>query len=137
MPAGGASSVACLADAVAPATLPVVKDNCGNTLTPSAPEAGTDPACGGTKTYTYTYTDCAGKTYPWTYTYTIAAKTPPRIVTCPASQSFCEIVTASYTIPVIIVESNNCNRTIEITYLINGVTNRAGKGNDASGLFNP
>src|SRR4051794_41918925 len=75
MPAGGASSVACLADAVAPATLPVVKDNCGNTLTPSAPVAGTDPACGGTKTYTYTYTDCAGKTYPWTYTYTIAAPT--------------------------------------------------------------
>ncbi|MFZ5430168.1 MAG: PKD-like domain-containing protein, partial [Bacteroidota bacterium] len=56
LPAPGASTVDCLAEAVAP-TPPVVTDNCNNTLTPSAPVASADPACGGTKTYTFTYTD--------------------------------------------------------------------------------
>ena len=33
-----------------------------------------------TKTWTFTYTDCAGVTYPWVYTYTISAP----VVTMPA-----------------------------------------------------
>src|SRR5687768_18047009 len=67
----GASTVACLADAVAPTTnLPLVK-------VPSCPTrrssdlASPDVACEGTKTYTFTYTDCANNTATWTYTYTI------------------------------------------------------------------
>src|SRR5678810_212294 len=71
-PAPGASTVACLADAVAP-TPPVVVDNCGRTLTASAPVAGTDPTCAGTKTYTFTYTACDNTTVTWVYTYTISA----------------------------------------------------------------
>ena len=55
MPAAGASTVACPADAVAP-TPPTVLDNCGRTLTVSAGVPGADPACAGTKTYTFTYT---------------------------------------------------------------------------------
>jgi hypothetical protein len=35
LPAAGASSVACITDAVLP-TPPAVTDNCGNTITPSA-----------------------------------------------------------------------------------------------------
>jgi gliding motility-associated-like protein/uncharacterized repeat protein (TIGR01451 family) len=66
--------VANLSDAKAPTTLPVVTDDCGRTLTPSAPveKENMSGAC-GTKTYTYTYTNCANKTYEWVYTYIIAA----------------------------------------------------------------
>ncbi|WP_405349636.1 hypothetical protein, partial [Ruminobacter amylophilus] len=61
--------------ATAPATLPVVKDVCGNTLTAPTPVVTDDPAsltCNGTRTYTYTYKDCANKEFVWTYTYTIS-----------------------------------------------------------------
>ena len=74
MPAAGASTVACLANATAP-TPPVVTDNCGRTLTVSAPVAGTDPVCAGPKTYTFTYTLCDNTTQTWVYTYTISAPT--------------------------------------------------------------
>src|SRR6266513_3600856 len=70
MPAAGSSTVACPADAVSP-TPPSVSDNCGRAITPSAPVISPDPVCAGTKTYTYTYTDCAGVARQWVYTYTI------------------------------------------------------------------
>src|SRR5258706_3037489 len=43
-------------------TPPVVTDNCGRTITPSAPVLSPDPPCAGTKTYTYTYTACDNAT---------------------------------------------------------------------------
>ncbi len=43
MPDNDGSTVACVADAVAPA-LPVVKDNCGNILTPADPVISQAPA---------------------------------------------------------------------------------------------
>src|SRR5258706_1941079 len=82
IPAGGSSTVACPSLAVAP-TPPVVTDNCGRTITPSAPAVTPDPACSGTKTYTYTYTACDNTAYTWVYTYTISAPT----VTIPAGGS--------------------------------------------------
>src|SRR5437763_14774792 len=69
LPDNATSSVNCPPDAI-PSTPPVVKDACGNTLTPIMP-TGTTPACNGTKVYTFTYTDCAGNKADWTYTYTI------------------------------------------------------------------
>ena len=69
LPADASSTVNCLALAVAP-TPPAVNDACGTSLTPTM-TAGADPACEGTKVYTFTYTDCAGNTAAWTYTYTI------------------------------------------------------------------
>src|SRR5260221_3653516 len=74
IPAGGSSTVACPSAAVAP-TPPVVTDNCGRTITPSAPVISPDPPCAGTKTYTYTYTACDNTAYTWVYTYTISAPT--------------------------------------------------------------
>jgi uncharacterized protein YjdB len=70
MPDNAASTVACVADIVAP-TVPMVTDNCGNTLTASAPVVSTTPACEGDVTYTYTFTDCEGNTHDWVYTYTV------------------------------------------------------------------
>ena len=107
LPADGSSTVACLADAVAP-TVPVVTDNCGRTITPSAPVVGTDPLCAGTKTYTYTYTDCAGVAKTWIYTYTISAPT----FTLPADGSSTVACLADAVAPTPPTVLDNCNRTI-------------------------
>ena len=73
-PVATTGTAECLADATAPTTLPVVKDVCGNTLTAPTPVVTDSPdpiTCEGTRTYTYTYKDCANKEFVWTYTYTI------------------------------------------------------------------
>ncbi|MCC6723341.1 MAG: M36 family metallopeptidase, partial [Saprospiraceae bacterium] len=73
VPANGAATVACPANAVAP-TLPTVTSNCGEVLTPSAPVITNSPnplSCEGTRTYAYTYTDCEGNTAVWSFVYTI------------------------------------------------------------------
>ncbi|MFN9954240.1 MAG: hypothetical protein ACK55I_14175, partial [bacterium] len=62
VPANGSSTVSCIALATTPAP-PSVNDNCGNALTPSGPvTGGTYTSCEGTRTFTYTYTDCEGNT---------------------------------------------------------------------------
>ena len=71
MPSNEGSTVACIALATVP-TPPSVNDNCGNLITPSAGvPGGTYDGCEGTRTYTFTYTDCEGNTHDWVYTYTI------------------------------------------------------------------
>ncbi|MCQ2234281.1 MAG: gliding motility-associated C-terminal domain-containing protein, partial [Paludibacteraceae bacterium] len=62
-------------------TLPVVKDNCGNVLTPTAtsPVISAIPACEGDVTYTYTYEDCEGNTHDWVYTYHLKDSIKPEI----------------------------------------------------------
>ncbi|WP_320167954.1 Ig-like domain-containing protein [Mangrovibacterium marinum] len=71
MPANDGTTVACVALVFEP-TPPIVVDNCGNELTPSAAaEGGTYDGCEGTITYTFTYTDCEGNSHDWVYTYTI------------------------------------------------------------------
>jgi gliding motility-associated-like protein len=75
VPADASSTVECLADATQP-TAPTVTDACGNELLPVVTESA-DPNGEGTKTYTFTYTDCAGNVAVYTYTYTIDDTTPP------------------------------------------------------------
>ena len=58
-PVGTFSTVGTLAAAVAPSTLPVVMDVCGNTLDAPVPIVSTSVTCGGSRTYTYTYVDCS------------------------------------------------------------------------------
>ena len=89
-PATTNSNVECLSQATeAGFAKPVFHDVCGNTATISAAVVGgTYPvgnSCTGTKTYTYTFTDCAGLTSTWTFTYNIIHVTPPVI---PVSDSF-------------------------------------------------
>src|SRR5512134_110210 len=107
MPAAGSSTVACAADAVSPA-VPTVKDNCGRTLTAGTPVVSADPACAGTKTYTYTFTDCAGQTYQWVYTYTISAP----VVTMPAAGSSTVACAADAVSPAVPTVKDNCGRTL-------------------------
>src|SRR5690606_39492067 len=70
MPDAITTPVACLSEATMPTPRPV-NDNCGRPLSVSAGVPGTDPACAGDKTYTFTYTDCANETYTWVYTYQV------------------------------------------------------------------
>ena len=80
MPAGGGSTIQCVANATLPVP-PTVTDNCGRTLSVGSGAAGADPSCNGLKTWTFTYTDCAAATYNWVYTYTINDNTAPVINT--------------------------------------------------------
>src|SRR5690606_20960983 len=83
VPGPGSSTVACIGDAQAPPTPPVVTDNCGNSIVPTGPVISADPVCSGDKTYTYTYENCDGTSQDWVYTYTI----DPPTFTPPADQS--------------------------------------------------
>ena len=78
LPANGSSTVACISDAQVIPTPPSVMNSCGSALVVSGPVIGADPICSGTKTYTWTYTDCTGTATDWVYTYTI---TPPTFIT--------------------------------------------------------
>lgn len=73
VPANGASQVACPSQITQP-TPPAVLDACGKTLTPTGPVVVNNPnpiACEGTRTYTWTYTDCAGHSHPWSHVVTV------------------------------------------------------------------
>ena len=109
MPAGGSSTVACPADAVAP-TVPTVLDNCNRPLTVGTCDLGADPVCAGTKTYTYTFTDCAGQTYQWIYTYTISAP----VVTMPAGGSSTVACLADAVAPAVPTVLDNCNLPLTV-----------------------
>lgn len=84
-PVDAGTTVSCPSASNTPPTafLPTVMDNCGATLSPSGPVVS-PPVCVGTRTYTYTYTDCAGNTQDWVYTYTILPNTSLAIH-CPAN----------------------------------------------------
>ncbi len=87
--ADGASTVECIDDATETFTLPTVNDTCGNLLSPSTAVITETPgstACEIIRTYTYTYTDCAGNSDTWTFVYTIKDTTPP-VLTLPANQT--------------------------------------------------
>jgi hypothetical protein len=90
-----------------PPTPPTVLSNCGETLMPSAPVITNAPnplLCEGTRTYTYTYTDCEENTATWSFVYTIIDNIPP-LITCPASLTVCESTMVTYTPP---VGTDNC-----------------------------
>ncbi len=109
MPADGSLTVSCpVATNTAPA-LPTVVDNCGNTLSPSTPAISSALTCEGTRTYTYTYTDCEGNTHNWVFTYTVEYEQFPNpvdagsTVSCPA---------ATNTAPPLPVVVDNCGVTL-------------------------
>jgi hypothetical protein len=75
--ADGGSTIQCESAVTAP-TPPHATDVCGEDLTGQLTNTTTTgTSCNGTKTYTFTYTDCAGLTTVWNYVYTIQDDTPP------------------------------------------------------------
>src|SRR4029077_557975 len=107
LPAPGASTVPCVSNAVAP-TPPAVTDNCGRTITPSAGVPGANPACGGTKTWTFTYNACDGTPYNWVYTYTISSPT----ITLPANGSSTVACPALAVAPTPPTVTDNCGNNV-------------------------
>ncbi|WP_343584137.1 gliding motility-associated C-terminal domain-containing protein [Flavobacterium sp.] len=114
MPANGAKTVECSSAVVAPA-VPEVKDNCGNVLVASAPVISAMPACNGTVTYTYTFTDCAGHKHDWVYTYTIDNTMAPK-GTAPADitvQCIDDIPAAN--VNAVTNVTGNCSNSVTVT----------------------
>ncbi|MDL2227308.1 T9SS type A sorting domain-containing protein [Bacteroidales bacterium OttesenSCG-928-K03] len=69
----GLSTVDCIAD-IDPPTPPGEQDACGNDITDIKLEIVDDPkplACNGSRTYKYTYRDCAGNTAVWEHVFNI------------------------------------------------------------------
>ena len=85
-PADEAATVNCLINAIIPPIPPSVIDNCGSEIIPEGPTEGPDPVCvgAGTKTFTWTYTDCAGNIDVYTFTYTIEDIARPEFNVTPA-----------------------------------------------------
>jgi|GEM_PF-1126291 len=78
LPSNETNTVNCIADATETFIIPAVNDACGNPIIPSAPVIVESPIildCEGTRTYTYTYSDCAGNSAEWEYLYTIEIPT--------------------------------------------------------------
>ncbi|WP_243350302.1 HYR domain-containing protein, partial [Parabacteroides sp. FAFU027] len=112
MPTAGASTVACISDAQTVPANPTVNNSCGAPLTVTGPVVGADPVCSGTKTYTWTYTDCTGISAEWVYTYTIDAP----VVTMPSNPAAVHVAcAANATAPVPPVVTDNCGRTLAVS----------------------
>jgi hypothetical protein len=110
VPANGAATVACPANATQP-TPPTVVDGCGNTLTPAGPTITNVPnplTCEGTRTYAWTYTDCAGLVRTWSFVYTIE-RLP---FTVPANGSATVACPANATQPTPPTVTSNCGEVL-------------------------
>ena len=112
LPADGGSVVACIADAQMVPTPPAVNNSCGSAVTITGPVVGADPVCSGTKTYTWTYTDCSGTTATWTYTYTI---TPPTFTLPADGGSVVACIADAQTVPIPPAVNNSCGSAVTIT----------------------
>ncbi len=108
VPAGGAATVACPALTTTQPTPPIVADNCGLLLNPAGPVISANPVCEGTRTYTWTYTDCEGNTLPWVFTYTVERND----FTVPADGAATVACPVNATQPTPPVVLSNCGETI-------------------------
>ncbi|MES2573745.1 MAG: gliding motility-associated C-terminal domain-containing protein [Bacteroidota bacterium] len=107
MPQNAGSTVACTTAISAP-SVPIVTDDCGNTLTASAPVISNSPSCEGNVTYTYTFTDCEGNTHDWVYTYTIERAD----FTMPQNAGSTVVCNASVSTPSVPIVTDNCGNTL-------------------------
>jgi len=103
------STVECLAHAVAPTT-PIVTDQCGNTISPVLESMTDSPDpidCEGTRTYIYSYTDCAGNVSYWEYVYTIDLSTAPIVSADEFSTVECLADAVAPTTPIVTDQCGN------------------------------
>jgi hypothetical protein len=107
---------------------------CTLNVTNNAPAAAPS-ICGGTVTVTWTAISSCEPNVTASATFTVPAA-PPVVLTCPPSQTFCEVAGNSYTIPSLVTSGNCSGGSLDITYQVTGATTRAGTGTDASGVFN-
>ena len=141
VPSDGSSTVQCVNDATVPAP-PVVTDACGRSIVPVMQVTTGGTSCDGTKTYTFTYTNCAGLSTDWKYVYAIHDNTPP-VITCPSftnnnadrnpNTGNCSYVASHDEFNA--SGNDNCG-SITLQYALSGVT--TGSGSNLNGVtFNP
>jgi gliding motility-associated-like protein len=121
IPADEVLTVECLADALPPAT-PVITDQCNNNITPILESITDNPnplTCEGTRTYVYSYTDCAANISFWTYTYTIDISTLPSVPTDEESIVACVSEAIAPVTPVIIDICDNILTAIQDSIIDN------------------
>ena len=120
MPLNGSETVQC-ATAVYQPIPPVITDACGVTITPTGPViGGTYVSCEGTRTYTWTYSDCAGNSHAWTYTFNIDDNTPPTF-TRPANITIYADANCNYNASITVTgdvtnENDNCSTGLQAIY---------------------
>ncbi|HNQ69268.1 MAG TPA: hypothetical protein PKN32_12880, partial [Bacteroidales bacterium] len=103
------STVECVDDAVAPTT-PIVFDECGNNITPVLESMTDSPDpidCEGTRTYVYSYTDCASNVSYWEYVYTIDLSTAPIVSADEFSTVECVADAVAPTTPIVTDQCGN------------------------------
>ena len=107
-------TVDCIDKATAPATIPTATSHCEESLTgtlTSTVDAITN--CAGTRTYTYTYTDCSGLTATWDYVYTITPKTFDNPTDVTKDVACIDQVVAPHTLTgVMPTVTDNCGNTL-------------------------
>lgn len=114
-------TVECLADATVPTIIPTATSKCDEALTgvlTSTTDVPNPIACEGTRTYRYTYTDCAGKTATWDYVYTITKKD----FTMPSNDGTTVACIAQATQPTPPTVTDNCGGTLTVTGPVEGGT---------------
>ncbi|MEO5907386.1 MAG: hypothetical protein ABIQ11_11710, partial [Saprospiraceae bacterium] len=117
LPADGSSTVACIIEAQIIPVPPAVDNSCGFALMITGPVVGPDPDCSGTKSYTWTYTDCSGSTDQWNYTYVI---TPPTAVLPSDGGSTVDCLSDAQIIPVPPQVFNSCGDSLTISGHVTG-----------------
>jgi len=120
VPASGGSTVTCPNQTDAPPAAPVVTSNCGEVLTPVV-TSSVKPFCEGSRTWSFTYTDCEGNVATWLYIYTIEYQD----FTIPASETEtveCPLVAMEPTPP---TATDNCGNTVTPTGPVITSTNNA------------
>ncbi len=110
----GATTVNCPANLPTTVTPPTVTSNCGETLTPTGPVITNTPAtitCEGSRTFTFTYTDCEGNTATWSHVFTVERQ-PFTVPANGASTVSCPALIVQPTPPTVL---SNCGEVLTPT----------------------
>lgn len=94
-------TVACLSLVAAPTNVPTATDVCGNELigVKSVIDNPSPLSCSGTRTYRYTYTDCANQTATWDYVVVVNDSIDPTIATDVITTKAADVSGCDYSIP--------------------------------------
>ncbi|HRZ49561.1 MAG TPA: HYR domain-containing protein, partial [Bacteroidales bacterium] len=115
-PTDGAAVVQCPSNATIPAA-PVYVDQCYQIVTPVFLGYADSPnpiVCEGTRTYSFSYTDCANQIQIWKFIYTIDLTTPPVVPSNGTATVNCLFAAVTPSVPVV---TDYCGRVVTPTLI--------------------
>ncbi|MGB4848140.1 MAG: hypothetical protein WBP41_09500, partial [Saprospiraceae bacterium] len=125
VPADDASTVACVSGAVTPDAPTTVVDQCGTALVGvliSTVDSPLSLTCGGgTRTYTFRFTNCKNQTTDWHYVYTVLPDVTAPTFTRPADIQIFTNASCGYDASVAVTgdvtnEADNCSTGLQATF---------------------